>query len=56
MRHTNLACDFGRNHALLEQVGGLHTPFLHCGKVASWAIPAIRRPARLLLYRNLDHP
>jgi hypothetical protein len=37
MRHTHLACDFGRNDALLEQIGGLHTPFLHRGKVASWA-------------------
>ena len=56
MRHTHLACDFGRNHALLEQIGGLHTPLLHRGKVALWANTAIRRPARLLLYRNLDHP
>jgi hypothetical protein len=55
MRHTHLACDFGRNHALLEQTGGLHTPFLHRGKVASWANPTIHRPARLLLDRNLDH-
>ena len=28
MRHTYLACDFGRNHALLEQIGGLHAPSL----------------------------
>jgi hypothetical protein len=56
MRHTHLACDFGRNHALLEQIGGLHTPFLQRSKVAPWPNPAIHRPARLLLYQNLDHP
>ena len=56
MRDTNLACNLGRDHALLEQIGGLHTPLLHRRKVAPWPNTAIHRPARLLLYRNMDHP
>ena len=39
-----------------EQIGGLHTPFLHRGKVAQWPNPAIHRPGRMLPYQNLDHP
>jgi hypothetical protein len=50
MRDTHLACDLGGDHALLEQVGGSHTPLLQRRKIASRP-----RLARLLLYRNSGH-
>ena len=52
MRHTNLACDLGRNDALLEQIGGAHAPLLHRGKIAPRPYTPLRCPARVLLYRN----
>jgi hypothetical protein len=56
MRDTNLPCTIGRDHALLEQIRGLHTPRLERREVASWPNPPIHRPAPPLLYRNKNHP
>jgi hypothetical protein len=56
VRDTDLPCNLGRNHTLLEQVSRAHTPLLHRGKVASWPHTSLRRTSRLLLYRNNVHP
>jgi hypothetical protein len=56
MGHPDLACNFGWDHALLEQISGLHPPRLQLRKVAAWPkVVVIHRPARLTLYRNIEH-